>query len=115
MGRGLRPSPGKPDCVVLDMVGNTLYHGAPTDPYPLSLHMTRDKAREEKFEWKFDTRPKQERDGSHIKVFVPKHKRTAPLERAGQKHRPKVLTFLSNTASTQPVQRARSSRQPLTA
>ena len=38
IGRGLRPSPGKADCLVLDHAGNVALHGLPTDDFPLSLY-----------------------------------------------------------------------------
>ena len=33
IGRGLRPHPGKKDCLVLDMSGNCRRHGDPDDPH----------------------------------------------------------------------------------
>ncbi|KAK9809040.1 hypothetical protein WJX72_008319 [[Myrmecia] bisecta] len=39
VGRGLRPSPGKEDCLVLDLVGNVAYHGPPTQSLRLGLTM----------------------------------------------------------------------------
>jgi superfamily II DNA or RNA helicase len=38
IGRGLRPSPGKPDCVILDHVGNLQEHGHPLEPYDWQFH-----------------------------------------------------------------------------
>jgi superfamily II DNA or RNA helicase len=38
LGRGLRPAPGKPDCLVLDHAGNVLRHGFATDPRYWTLH-----------------------------------------------------------------------------
>lgn len=38
IGRGLRPSPGKADCVVLDHVGNLQEHGHPLEPYEWQFH-----------------------------------------------------------------------------
>ncbi len=38
IGRGLRASPGKTDCLVLDHAGNVALHGLPTDAFPLSLN-----------------------------------------------------------------------------
>jgi len=45
VGRGLRISPGKNDCVILDHVGNLLEHGHPLSPY----------------RWKFDGRDRRRR------------------------------------------------------
>ncbi|KAK9823347.1 hypothetical protein WJX72_002094 [[Myrmecia] bisecta] len=39
VGRGLRPSQGKKDCLVLDCVGNVAYHGPPMQPLRFSLDM----------------------------------------------------------------------------
>lgn len=38
IGRGLRPSPGKPDCVILDHVGNLQEHGHPLEEYDWQFH-----------------------------------------------------------------------------
>lgn len=38
IGRGLRPSPGKVDCVILDHVGNLQEHGHPLEPYEWQFH-----------------------------------------------------------------------------
>jgi superfamily II DNA or RNA helicase len=38
IGRGLRPSYGKPDCVILDHVGNLQEHGHPLEPYDWQFH-----------------------------------------------------------------------------
>ncbi len=38
IGRGLRPSPGKRDCVILDHVGNLQEHGHPLEPYEWQFH-----------------------------------------------------------------------------
>jgi superfamily II DNA or RNA helicase len=38
IGRGLRASAGKTDCLVLDHAGNVALHGLPTEAFPLSLH-----------------------------------------------------------------------------
>jgi DNA repair protein RadD len=38
-GRGLRISPGKKDCIILDHSGNTIRHGFLTDPLPEQLDM----------------------------------------------------------------------------
>jgi DNA repair protein RadD len=38
LGRGLRPAPGKADCLVLDHAGNVLRHGFATDPRFWTLH-----------------------------------------------------------------------------
>lgn len=38
IGRGLRPSPGKPHCVILDHVGNLQEHGHPLEDYDWQFH-----------------------------------------------------------------------------
>ena len=38
LGRGLRPAPGKSDCLVLDHAGNVIRHGFATDPRYWTLH-----------------------------------------------------------------------------
>ena len=38
IGRGLRPSQGKPHCVILDHVGNLQEHGHPLEPYEWQFH-----------------------------------------------------------------------------
>lgn len=38
IGRGLRPSQGKPDCVILDHVGNMQEHGHPLESYDWQFH-----------------------------------------------------------------------------
>lgn len=38
IGRGLRPSPGKPACIILDHVGNLQEHGHPLEPYDWQFH-----------------------------------------------------------------------------
>jgi superfamily II DNA or RNA helicase len=38
IGRGLRPSPGKDACVILDHVGNLQEHGHPLEPYEWQFH-----------------------------------------------------------------------------
>ena len=38
IGRGLRPSPGKRDCVILDHVGNLQEHGHPLEDYTWQFH-----------------------------------------------------------------------------
>jgi superfamily II DNA or RNA helicase len=38
IGRGLRPAPGKPDCVILDHVGNLQEHGHPLEDYDWQFH-----------------------------------------------------------------------------
>jgi superfamily II DNA or RNA helicase len=38
IGRGLRPSLGKPDCVILDHVGNLQEHGHPLEDYDWQFH-----------------------------------------------------------------------------
>lgn len=37
IGRGLRPSPGKRDCIVIDHAGNCIRNGLPTDELPATL------------------------------------------------------------------------------
>lgn len=37
IGRGLRPAPGKVDCIVIDHAGNCLRNGLPTDELPAAL------------------------------------------------------------------------------
>jgi hypothetical protein len=37
IGRGLRASDGKTDCLILDHAGNVALHGLPTEAFPLSL------------------------------------------------------------------------------
>lgn len=37
LGRGLRPAPGKADCLVIDHAGNCLRNGVPEDPLPTEL------------------------------------------------------------------------------
>lgn len=38
IGRGLRPAPGKQDCIVIDHAGNCIRNGLPTEPLPTELH-----------------------------------------------------------------------------
>ena len=42
-GRGLRPSPGKTECIILDHAANSQRHGLPDDPHDWSLEGTRKK------------------------------------------------------------------------
>lgn len=47
-GRGLRPAPGKDDCMILDLVGNTLRHNRPIDEKEWTLETRTRGSRSEK-------------------------------------------------------------------
>lgn len=62
LGRGLRPAPGKSDCLVLDHAGNVVRHGFATDPRYWTLHGKYAEDLEAKQKAKDEKEKKEERE-----------------------------------------------------